>query len=217
METAPADFDSALTQAIAPWGLELTSEQIEKLRTHYTMMIETNRVMNLTRITDPIEAAIKHYADSLTLVACVTERDLVVRTVLDIGTGAGFPAIPLAVMRPDWSITAIDGTRKKIDFVRHAAEAIGLSNLHCEHANSTHWETSKTFDLVTLRAVANPAKTARRFVKKGGATAIFRAIADQDETETPATDSSAEGGESPFLYTLPSGEDKLRRAITIHK
>jgi 16S rRNA (guanine527-N7)-methyltransferase len=217
MNTAPAAFDQTLTNAIAPWGLALTASQIDQLRTHYTMMIETNRVMNLTRITDPTEAATKHYADSLALVACAKERNLAVKTVLDIGTGAGFPAIPLAVARPDWSITAIDGTRKKIDFVRRVASAIGLSNLHCEHANSTHWETNETYDLVTMRAVANPVETATRFVGKAGAVAVFRNVADQDGAGSVAIGSSAADMESPFVYALASGDEKLRRTITITK
>jgi len=217
MDTPSAEFDRTLIQAIAPWGLVLTTAQIDQFRTHYTMMIETNRVMNLTRITDPTEAATKHYADSLALIACAKERNLAVKTVLDIGTGAGFPAIPLAVARPDWSITAIDGTRKKIDFVRRVASAIGLSNLHCEHANSTHWETNETFDLVTMRAVANPAETATRFVGKSGAVAVFRNASDQDATGSVVIGSSASDSESAFVYTLASGDDKLRRTITITK
>jgi len=167
------DFAGTLLRATTPWKIGLKPTQVAQLRTHYAMMIETNRVMNLTRITDPNEAAIKHYADSLALLSCVMEHSLPVRRVLDIGTGAGFPAIPLAVACPDWLITAIDATRKKVDFVRRVSKAIALSNLCCKHTNSTHWKTDQVFDLVTLRAVAHPVETAQRFVAPGGYVACF--------------------------------------------
>ena len=135
-------FDTALTTALARWGMTIDAGCLDRLRAHFRAVLETNRTMNLTRITEPIEAAVKHYADSLAALTWVENRNIAVRTVLDVGTGAGFPAVPLALMRPDWSVTAIDATAKKIDFLRRTAAAIGLTNLACEHAHSLHWERS---------------------------------------------------------------------------
>lgn len=155
-------FETALTEALTRWNMSITADQLGKLRAHFDALVDTNRTMNLTRITEPAAAAVKHYADSLALIKWARERDIDVQTVLDVGTGAGFPAVPLAVMRPHWSVTAIDGTRKKIDFVRRVVADTGLENLRCEHAHSTQWKeragTGSTvapgFQLVVFRALA---------------------------------------------------------------
>ncbi len=139
MTNEPKSFETALTEALSHWNMPITSGQLAQMRTHFDALVETNRVMNLTRITDPKEAAIKHYADSLALLLWIDERRISVKSILDIGTGGGFPAVPLAITRPDWLITAIDGTGKKIDFVRRTAKTIGLDNLHCVHTHSCHW------------------------------------------------------------------------------
>ena len=87
--------------------------------------------MNLTRITRPAEAAVRLYADSLAVLSWARQsgNETGVRTVLDIGTGAGFPAVPLAVAAPDWRITAIEATNKKAAFVEQSARRVGAENL----------------------------------------------------------------------------------------
>ena len=131
-------FTSTLIQALDRWDLSVTPTQLEQLCAHFAAVIEANRVMNLTRITEPVEAAIKHYADSLALLLWVREDRIDVESILDIGTGAGFPAVPLAVLKPLWDITAIDGTRKKIRFLQEAAADLRLSNVKAAHAHSRH-------------------------------------------------------------------------------
>ncbi len=205
MDSPQADFDQILSEAVAPWGLELSASQLEQLRTHYAMMIETNRTMNLTRITDPLEAATKHYADSLAIAVCARVKDLTVHTVLDIGSGAGFPSIPLAVAHPEWSITAIDGTGKKIDFVRRAAETLGLSNIQCVHANTTNWKSGDTFDLVTMRAVANPVEVGKPFVAVGGHIIYYGRKIEQPDGPTRKT----------YPYRLTIGEETLYRHLRV--
>ncbi len=148
-------FDATLREALALWRLELSARQFDQLFAHYRAIIETNRSINLTRIIDPTEAAIKHYADSLALLVWISESGYKVGRLLDVGTGAGFPAIPLAILRPAWSVTAIDGTAKKIAFVRRTAEALGLTNLTSEHAHSSHYNPAARFDLVVTRAVGS--------------------------------------------------------------
>lgn len=197
-------FDLALRSTLRKWGITISPERMRRLRTHFDLMVEANRSVNLTRITDPIEAAVKHYADSLALLLWVARRSVEVTSVLDVGTGAGFPAVPLAVMRPDWSITAIDATRKKIDFLRRAAAAIGLENLHTEHAHSQHWEQSSAgsepttssrsssargFDLVVFRALAKLAKSLEQtagYVASGGRIVAYRSAADDPSDEAAA-------------------------------
>ncbi|MBI1826418.1 MAG: 16S rRNA (guanine(527)-N(7))-methyltransferase RsmG [Planctomycetes bacterium] len=139
---------------MAELGIPVSPSQLDAMARHYAAMVEANREFNLTRITDPTEAAVKHYADSLAMLRLVEERGWQVASVLDIGTGAGFPAIPLAIMRPEWRITALDGTKKKIDFLSSIAKELNLSNLCPIHAHSDHWKCGTAFDIVTGRAVS---------------------------------------------------------------
>jgi 16S rRNA (guanine527-N7)-methyltransferase len=99
-------------------GLTLDKEQLARFDDYTTVLLETNKIMNLTRITDPLEIAVKHYADSLTLLQlpCFTGG----ASVIDVGTGAGFPGIPLKIARPDLSVTLLDSMRKRIDFLEKA-------------------------------------------------------------------------------------------------
>jgi len=146
-------FTATLREALATWSLELSEWQFDQLFAHYQAVVSTNRTINLTRITDPAEAALKHYADALALLPWLDEHGYQVKRVLDVGTGAGFPAMPLAILRPHWSVTAIDGTAKKIAFVRRVVESLTLTNVIAEHAHSNHYQPSAPFDLVVTRAV----------------------------------------------------------------
>lgn len=189
--------------------------------THFARMIETNRHINLTRITDPAAAAVRHYADSLALVAWAAGRRATVSSVLDLGTGAGFPAVPIAVVRPDWAVAAIDGTRKKVEFVRRVASEIGVHNLTVEHAHTDHWEPGRRWDLVTARSVAPLSKlltAAVGFVTSGGFIATFKTAKLERAEEEDAHATVARLGlraDEPFTYELCAGAEPLRRAIFV--
>jgi 16S rRNA (guanine527-N7)-methyltransferase len=221
-KTEPADeFGEPFDRAARWLGLAVTRDDLERLRRHYLLMVEVNRTLNLTRITDPAEAAVRHYADSLALIALAVTRRMKVASVLDLGTGAGFPAIPIAVVRPHWLITAIDATRKKAEFVRTAASELGLSNLTVEHAHADHWSDARQFDLVTARSVAPLSKlltTAAGVVARGGALVAFK-TATLDPAEADAARATAAKlrlrADEPFLYELQAGSVKLGRALYV--
>jgi 16S rRNA (guanine527-N7)-methyltransferase len=119
-------FKSALTEAISGVGIvTLSDEQLSQLAKHYSMMCRWNQRLNLTRITDLSEAARLHYAESLFGASFIAGE----RTLLDIGSGAGFPAIPVAVARPDVQVSALDANQKKSLFLKEAKDELGLSNL----------------------------------------------------------------------------------------
>ena len=144
MESREAsEFDSEVSGSLGRWSVAVSTNQLVKLRSHFEAVIEVNRVMNLTRITNPIDAAVKHYVDSSALLPWIAARKINAASLLDVGTGAGFPAVPLAVLRPNWAITAIDATRKKVDFVSRTVVAMGLTNLRVEHAHSDHWDSAE--------------------------------------------------------------------------
>ena len=117
-------------------------------------LLAANAVMNLTAITDPREIILKHYFDSLRLAQHLHK---VGASLADVGCGAGFPTLPLAIARPDLAVTAIDSTDKRIVFVRETAAALGLTNVTAVTARAEDagaGELRGTFDYVTARAVA---------------------------------------------------------------
>ena len=216
-------FENTLTTAVARWNIPLTRSRIERLHTHYVLMVEANRVMNLTRIIQPVEAAIKHYADSLALLRWVKQSGLTVRTVLDIGTGAGFPSVPLAILQPNWRVTAIDATRRKIEFIREIADRIGLSNLCLEHAHSDHWRPSRSFELVVTRAAGRLPRClpgAARLLDPGGWFIAYKtARVGQDELRDAGTTLRRLPlrVQEPFPYELDCEGRKLRRVLYVYR
>lgn len=143
------EFVMALTSALIDFGIdELSSAQQAQLARHYRMMVAWNRRINLTRILAPQEAARLHYADSL-----MGGRLLgAAQTIVDIGSGAGFPGIPLAVLRPDLSVIALEANQKKSLFLAEAAEALGLKNFKVATSRVETFDLSAG-DLLTSRAL----------------------------------------------------------------
>ena len=134
---------------------ELFAKKCSRLR---EFLIEANKTTNLTRITDELDFNIKHVADSLGLPRCFPELIQKKLRIADLGCGAGFPSLILALGFPQWQITSIDSTGKKINFVRSAAEYLGLKNLTAVHGRVNELnrkaEFKQKFDVVTARAVA---------------------------------------------------------------
>ncbi len=223
MSDAGDRFAEALASGLAAWRLEATLEQIAALRAHYEAVGEANAVMNLTRITDPVEAAVKHVLDSLAPLLHLRESGSEdrVRRLLDIGTGAGFPAVPLAVMRPDWPVLAIDGTRKKIDFLAGFAARAGVANLRAEHIHSSHRPPDGSFDLVTLRAVGSLAacitQAARHTARRGEIVVYKTAVLEDEELDEGHAAAREQHCTEPrtFPYSLTLGDETLLRALFV--
>jgi len=214
-------FDDALTSALELLGISARPEQIDSLGRHFHAMVDANRAFNLTRITDPAEAAVKHYADSLALLLYLGAKGLHLETVVDIGTGAGFPAVPLAVMRPEWRVTGIDATRKKTEFLVRTARALGLSNLHVAHAHSRHWRPGRTFQIATLRAIAKLATCLRhgaRCLSTGGRLVAYKSFPIDVTEHKAASAAAARLGlieSEPFPYELNHGGETIVRALYV--
>jgi len=148
-QEAAEEFVTALTKALADYQIpELSAAQRAQLVTHYRMMLVWNRRTNLTRITEPDEAARLHYADSLAGEGFIGAA----RSLLDIGSGAGFPAIPLAVLRPEVRVTALEANQKKALFLAEARDALGLANFEVATARVESFDLSP-FELLTSRAL----------------------------------------------------------------
>ena len=154
-------------------NIELSDEQIWQLITFYEMLVEKNKVMNLTGITDFDEVLEKHYLDSISLIkVCDISK---VETILDMGTGAGFPGIPLKIVFPHLKITLVDSLNKRILFLQEVIEALHLSDIEAIHGRAEDLafekEYREKYDLVVSRAVANLSTLSEYclpFVKIGG-------------------------------------------------
>ena len=222
-------FDSALREALGQWGVAPSNAQHHLLRAHFDAVLNANRTINLTRITEPAEAAVKHYADSLSLLLWVDERGVEVESVLDLGTGAGFPAVPLAVMRPQWTVTAIDATAKKVRFLNETIKVVagsgpgGLTNLRVEHAHAAHYRPGRCFDVVVSRALARLAaylEQAGPLAAPGGWVIAYKTAgvgqSEMDEA-APLLKKLRLTAEPPHEYELQLAGEKLHRALLVYR
>ena len=216
-------FTDTLDEAAAGLPCGLSEEQTEMMWRHFQIVLDANQRMNLTRITDPINAAISHYADSLATAAWAMERGFEPTTILDVGTGAGFPAVPLAIAEPGWTITAMDTTEKKAKFVAESAAVLGLDNIRAEHAHSEHWKAPAPFDVVVLRAVGQLPKAVQcgaRFVARGGWLVVYKTakMSEEELNEgNKAADANRLTSVATFDYGLPGADHSLQRVLKIYK
>jgi 16S rRNA (guanine527-N7)-methyltransferase len=142
------EFRSALESDVCDFGVTaLSADQISQLVTHYDMICRWNKRINLTRIISPRDAARRHYAESLFGARLIRER-----TVLDIGSGAGFPAIPLAVIRTEVRVTALEANHKKALFLMEARDALRLTNFEVVNARLEEFDWAD-YELLTSRAL----------------------------------------------------------------
>jgi len=169
-------------------GVAITDAQLALLEQHQNMVLETNKHMNLTAITDPKEFAIKHIADSLTILPYVPRE----AKLADIGTGAGFPGLVLAIMREDLHVTLVDSLRKRVFFLQEAVSKLGLQNVECVHTRAEDLaRVGITFDICVARAVARMDKLVRwtlPITKPGGTFLAMKGpdISDELENAEPA-------------------------------
>lgn len=138
-------------------GIHLTRQQAQLFAIHGQGLEQWNKKINLTAITDPVQVAVKHFLDAIAPIPFLSSRG----HLLDIGTGGGFPGLPLKIMAPGLSVTLIDGVRKKINFVRHVIRQLGLQNIEALHvrAEELGCQTSyqNRFQFIIGRAVTDPA------------------------------------------------------------
>ena len=165
-------------------SVDLTDEKAEKLYELTKIMLEVNKSMNLTAITDEDAIIVKHYADSLTVSKYIPEN----ATVIDVGCGAGFPCLPLAIFREDLRITALDSTAKRIRYIDDTAKKLGITNIVPIAARAEELGKQsgyrESFDVATARAVAALpvlSELCLPFVKIGGSFISMKASQGEQE------------------------------------
>ena len=203
---------------------DLSEEKTQKLYALTNHMLEVNKSMNLTAIKDEESIILKHYADSLAVSAYIPSG----ASVIDVGCGAGFPTLPLAIFRPDISITALDSTAKRIEYVKQAARLLVLNNVSAISeraeilANNPSYRES--FDVATARAVAAMpilVELCLPFVKVGGNFVAMKAAKGDDEVKNSANAVTKCGGKLVEVVECPlsdrDGNEEQRVIIRVQK
>lgn len=169
---------------LEPLGIRLTEKQLEQFNLYYSLLVEWNEKMNLTGITEREAVYEKHFYDSLTLANAITFD--MHRSLVDIGSGAGFPSIPLAIVYPHLRITIVDSLAKRIRFLEEVVSRLQLTEVTCLHSRAEDAARSEShrdsYDIVTARAVARLAvlnEFCLPFVRTGG---LFAAMKGTDIT-----------------------------------
>ena len=194
-------------------NIELTEEQYRQFITYYEMLVEKNKVMNLTAITEYEEVIEKHFLDSLSLIKVIElDNDL---SVLDLGTGAGFPGIPLKIAFPKLNVLLMDSLNKRINFLQEVIDALGLENIAAVHGRAEEMARKKeyreNFDLCVSRAVANLASLSEYcipFVKENGCFISYKSGEIEEEVQQAEKAVKVLGGKvkEVIKFQLPNTE-----------
>lgn len=201
--------------------ISLHEDQMQQFLAYYEMLVETNKVMNLTAITEFDEVIEKHFLDSLSLIRIYDLRREV--KILDMGTGAGFPGVPLKIAFPEIDLVLADSLNKRIKFLQDVIERLGLKKINAVHARAEELGKNKDyrekFDLCVSRAVANLASLSEYcipFVNEGGMFISYKSGEIEDEVEQSKKAVSILGGSISQVYKFDLYEQK-RSFVLIQK
>ncbi len=150
------DIKKILKQGLINQNIHFDHLKIDKLIKYLEMLLDANKEINLTSITDPEEAIYKHFLDSLSVIPCLDIQNNI--RIIDVGTGAGFPGIPVKIILDDNRITLIDSTNKKVNFLNSVVDQLQITNIDCIHARAEelarNHDHREQYDLVLSRALA---------------------------------------------------------------
>lgn len=211
---------SVLTEACEKIGITLTDKQIEQFLIYYEYLVEKNKVMNLTAITEYEEVVLKHFVDSLSIVKAVDMSKC--HKMLDLGTGAGFPGIPLKIAFPDIEVVLMDSLNKRIKFLEEVIEKLEMKNITAVHARAEEGarkaEYREQFDICVSRAVANLSSLAEYcipFVKQKGMFISYKSMNIDEEVEKSKKALSMLGGKIKKIEEFMLPDTEIGRSFVV--
>lgn len=202
-------------------NISLSDEQIFKFEKYADLLVEWNKKMNLTAITEPHDIAVKHFIDSISVLKCISPKSGA--SVIDIGTGAGFPGIPLKIMREDINLSLLDSLNKRLNFLETVCMELNIQS-SCIHSRAEDGGRNSAlrekYDFALSRAVANlPAlcEYCLPYVRKGGCFAAMKGPDGESELEQAKQAIKILGGEVSEIFKLVLPDDLQRTIIVINK
>ena len=204
-------------------GISLSPQQLQQYETYYSTLVEWNEKMNLTAITDKPEVYLKHFYDSITAAYYFDFNEPL--HICDVGAGAGFPSLPIKIAFPELHVTIVDSLNKRIGFLEHLSNQLGLKNVQFIHDRAETFgqkkEHREVYDVVTARAVARLSVLSELclpLVKVGGTFVAMKGASAIEELDAGKKAIAVLGGklDQSFSFTLPQ-EESERNILIIKK
>lgn len=209
-------------------NIEISDDQINCFEKYYELLIEKNKVMNLTAITDKEDVIVKHFIDSIALIPYLTDKGININNkikIIDIGTGAGFPGLPLKIMMPDVKFTLLDSLNKRVSFLNEVIDELKLKDIEALHGRAEDYASDnkyrEKYDICVSRAVANLSTLSEYcipFVKEDGFFISYKAGESEEEINNSKNAIKILGGKINKVeeFVLP-GTDVSRVFVFIRK
>ena len=216
--------DARLLAGLSELGIPYTEQMLEQLQTYYEMMVEKNKVMNLTAVTEKDEVITKHFLDSLCFakVYLPKRKEGFPPRIIGIGTGAGFPGIPLKIFFPEIQIVLLDSLQKRINFLQDVVSKLDLEGISCIHGRAEELsgkaEYREKFDYAVSRAVARLASLSELcvpFVKEGGQFLAYKSEGAAEEIDEAGEALSTLGCRKVEVLTYSIPQSDLPRKMVV--